>query len=339
MAERAKVSVATVSRVLNKPDLVDPETKSKVRSAMQQLDFQPNAMARGLSAVKTNTIGVLVPNIRDFFFSELYAGIDREASAQGLKVLLSEEKSSPNLGVEGFTFLKQHQVDGIIFSSELVDEDYDAVLERIGVPVVLVLTESNGRIKLPAYKTDEVRAVFDLVAYLVSRGHKRIGLIGASEDVFASNLRIEGYCQALSYYGLEYDERLLATGDFRFESGYTAMQSFLANREQCPLTAVCAISDEMAIGAMRCLYDNGLNVPDDMSVVGFDNLRMSKMVMPGLTTVAQPFEEIGAQAVKSVVQMSQRAPSEWPTGIHYMPHYLVERNSVGTIATVGSKGV
>ena len=333
VADRAGVSAATVSRVMNKPDLVDSETKSRVRSVMESLNFQPNAIARGLSANQTNTIGLLVPAIQDFFFDELYSGIEMETRAHGMKVLLYDAQHSRRRALEGFTFLRQHQVDGIIFTSQLVDEDYDAVLERLGIPVVLTLTEGLGRLPIPSYKTDEVKAMFDVVSYLITRGHRRIGMItGLSEEDATGHVRLEGYKNSLRHYGIPVRESFIEHGDYRFDSGYAAMQRLLMCQADNRITAVCAISDEMAIGAMHCLHDHGLGVPDDMSVIGFDDLRISRMVMPKLTTVAQPFVDIGSYAVRAILQMTKEPSLPKPAGVHYLPHHLVERASVRTVA-------
>src|SRR5579875_3826818 len=135
VAERAGVSPATVSRVLNKPELVEPDTKQRVREAMEALDFQPNAIARGLSSKQIDTLGLVIPGINNFFFTELYRGIERASRENGMKVLLFDSQHSRHRALEGFTFLKQHQVGGIIFTSKLVTEDYDPVIERLDIPV------------------------------------------------------------------------------------------------------------------------------------------------------------------------------------------------------------
>jgi LacI family transcriptional regulator len=332
VAKHAGVSAATVSRVLNKPDMVDPETKARVRQAMETLNFQPNAIARGLSSQRMDTIGVVVPGINDLFFDELYRGIERETRHNNMKVLLFDTQHDRHRAQEGFVFLKQHQVGGIIFTSRLVDENYDPVISRLGIPIVLALTEATGKTPLPAYKVDDVKAVFDAVSYLVSRGHRRIGMIsGELLGDRTSELRLQGFKAGLSHYGIPYREGIVEAGDYRFEGGYTAMRKLLERQEENRLTAIFAASDEMAIGAMRCLYDNGLRVPDDISVVGFDDLSVARMVMPSLTTVAQPFVTIGEQVVRCLLQMIHSRGEYSPTGTYYLPHTLVERESVRAI--------
>ena len=154
--------------------MVDPETKERVRQAMEELNFHPNAIARGLSSHRIDTIGVIVPGINDLFFDELYRGIERESRENNMKVLLFDTQHDRFRVQEGLVFLKQHQVGGIIFTSKLVDEDYDPVIARLGIPIVLALTEAAGKTPLPGFKVDDVKAEFDAVAYYVSGGHRRM---------------------------------------------------------------------------------------------------------------------------------------------------------------------
>jgi LacI family transcriptional regulator len=331
VAAKAGVSVATVSRVLNDPELVGQDTKERVLQAIQELDFHPNAMARGLSTQKTNTIGLIVTGITGFFFNELYQGIERAARLQGMKVLLFDSEHSERRALDGFTFLQQHQVGGIIFTSRLVSDDYYAVISRLGIPVVLALTTTSTSLPLSAFKVDDVRACFDAVAYLVSRGHRKIGMIsGPMDDEVAGVPRLLGFQAGLRHYHLPYSDNQVEYGNFRFEHGYDAMGRLLDRQPDNHLTAVLAASDEMAIGAIRCLNDRGLRVPEDISVMGYDDLQIARMVAPKLTTIAQPFDEIGEQAVNSLID-SIRGESKSPGGVYYLPHRIVERESVGTV--------
>jgi LacI family transcriptional regulator len=333
VARRAGVSPATVSRVLNRPELVEERTRERVRKAMEELDFHPSAIARGLSVRRTDTIGLIVPGITDLFFNELYDGIEQAATRHGRKVLLYNTEHSAHRALDAFTFLKQHEVEGILFTSELVDEDFDPVLDRLRIPVVLALTEATTKTPLPAYKVDERRAVFDAIAYLVARGHRRIGFIGARlPREITGQQRYEGYLQAVRHFGLETGEAFVEFGNYRMESGYTAMQRLLERQSELQLTAVAAVSDEMAIGAIRCLNDRGHRVPDDISVIGFDDLRVTAMMTPRLTTVAQPFREIGARAVERLIELIEQPETRMAQhGVYYLPHQIVERESVRPI--------
>ncbi|EJY54670.1 transcriptional regulator, LacI family [Alicyclobacillus hesperidum URH17-3-68] len=334
VAKAAGVSTATVSRVLNKPDMVDPETMERVRAAMERMAYQPSAIARGLSAKRSDTLGLIVPGITDFFFNELYKGIDRASQQNGMKVLLYDSEHSRERALDGFSILGGYQVSGIIFTSKLVTEDYDPILQRVGIPVVLTLTQSEARTPLPSFRIDEVRAMFDVVAFLVTRGHQRIGMIaGRQWDDKTGELRLEGYRKGLRHFGIEYNEELVEYGQYRFDDGYQAMQRLLEKQPNFHMTALCTASDEMALGAIRCLNDNGLHVPEDISVVGFDDLPLARMITPRLTTVAQPFAEIGEAAVSWLVRAVGREPSPSEIGDYLLPHRLVERESVRALGS------
>lgn len=328
----AGVSKSTVSRVLNRPELVDEVKRKNVRDAMDQLEFHPNAIARGLSIQKTHTIGLVIPGINDLFFTELYRGIERASRENGMKVLLFDSQHSKHRALDGFTFLQQHQVEGIIFTSKSIDEDYDPVLQRIGIPVVLALAESSAKTPLSAFKVDDVRAMFDAVAYLVARGHRRIGMIsGEIENDAAGALRLQGYRAGLMHDHINFREDYVEGGNYRFDGGYMAMKRLLERQKENQLTAICAASDEMAIGAMRCLHDHGIHVPGDISIIGFDDLSIASMVTPSLTTIAQPFSSIGERVVETLLQIIRDDGDPPLSGTYYLPHQIVERESVAHI--------
>ena len=329
VANAAGVSPATVSRVLNAPELVGDETKMKVQQAIEELGFIPNAIARGLSVQKTNTIGLLVPGIADFFFNELYVGIEEVARNHGMKILLFDSQHSLNRAQEGFTFLKQHQVDGIIFTSRPITSDYDAILSRLEIPVVLVLTQSFGTFPLKSFRVDDVKASYDAVSYLISRGHQRIGMIsGPTSDIVAGKSRLLGYKSALQQNQIPINDDWIVYAGFRFEDGYHAMARLLEKQKGNKLTAVFTAADEIALGAMRCLHDRGVKVPEDISVMGFDDLRISHMSSPTLTTIAQPFKQIGELAISHLLKCMEDSSTSIDNGIHYVPHNIVERESV-----------
>ncbi len=331
VAEHAGVSVPTVSRVLNSPELVNPLTRVKVLEAVASLDYYPNGHARGLRLQHATAVGVLVPKLDDFFFSRLYRGIYDAALKQGLTVLLYDAQSDPQRIIGGFSTLKRQQSSGIIFCSVSFPAHYSTLTARLGIPVVLALTESEQH-DMPAFKVDDVRAAFDAVAYLITRGHRSIGVIaGPLDDPVAGAARFQGYQLALAHYRLPFSDEHAAHGEFRYEHGYAAMKELLTYRVNTHITAVFAASDEMAIGAMRCIHDHGLRVPDDISVIGFDDIVIANMITPKLTTIAQPLEEIGKMAVQSLVSiLSEGPPSDLRT--HYIPHSLVPRESVRSLS-------
>ena len=328
IAEAAGVSVPTVSRVLNCPERVRPETRERVLHAVRSLNFYPNESARRLRWNDSRTIGAIFPQIRDFFFSEIYKGMYDAASAAGVNLLLYDAQSDGERLIAGFDSLKRRQCRGILFSSQHVSAELARAMADAKLPVVLVLTEGGG---VPAFKVDEAGAAADAVAHLAARGHRAIAMIsGPVEDPIAGLGRLNGYRRALRRLGLPARREWIAHGNFRFEHGYLAMRELLARRRAADgFTAVFAASDEMALGAMRCLHESGLRVPDDISVIGFDNVRAADMVTPKLTTVAQPFEDIGAQAVRRLLDPPGEGAAKERTQTVYLPHRIVERESVG----------
>ncbi|QQE78719.1 LacI family DNA-binding transcriptional regulator [Alicyclobacillus sp. SO9] len=332
VAKEAGVSISTVSRVVNAPEGVRDETKRRVLDAMEKLDYRPNAVARSLSSKRTRTLGLIVPNVSDFFVSELYKGVNRAATSRGMKVILYDSDSNQSRVVLGVEFMKEHRVDGIIVSSDYIPSAHDNMLKRLKIPVVLTLTESPSA-ELPSFKTDDVGAAFDTVKYLVSRGHTKIAMIsGHLKDEVSGKSRFNGYQMALKHFNINYDERLVAYGDWRYQHGYAAMTDLLANRAEVKFTAVFAASDEMAVGAMRCLYDNNLRVPEDISVVGFDDIAMADMVTPKLTTVRQSFEQIGSEAVHYIIDLLEGKSRPANGGSHYIPYQVIGRESVTVIS-------
>jgi LacI family transcriptional regulator len=329
VAEYAGVSISTVSRVLNSPDKVSPETRERVMKAVRALNYHPNEVARKLSSKKPQSIGLLVPYISSLFVGELYKGVSTAAWERGLNVLLHDSSKGTK---EGLIFLKQHNVDGIVLASSYISEEYKQIVSWLGIPVVLVLTESPHT-PSAAFKVDDVQAAYDAVKYLIARGHRRIAMIsGPLTDLVSGRSRFNGYRKALEHYGLPYLEQQVACGDYRYDHGYAAMNELLAHRESTRFTAVFAASDEMAIGAIRCIEDHGLRVPDDISVMGYDNLSIADMVKPKLTTIAQPFERIGADAVHFLVDVLE---GERPnSGVRYLPHQIIGRESVKEISSL-----
>ncbi|NJJ41946.1 LacI family DNA-binding transcriptional regulator [Paenibacillus apii] len=337
IADYVGLSIATVSRALNKPAMVNAETRERVMQAAKKLNYFDPAKTRQANLKnKKISLGVIIPYITSFFFGELFSGISRVAQENHIDLILYELKSS-KMNEEGlaeaFSFVQRHLVDGIILTSFHLPAKYDELIDTLQIPVVLLL-DSHESGKLPTYKVDDIRASFEAVSYLVSRGHRNIGMISAlltDQHDRGEQLRLKGYKQAVDFYGLPFSEALVAYGDMRFEDGYTAMKELLGNREETGLTAVFAASDEMAIGAMRCIFDAGLKVPEDISVIGFDNLSVSRITMPKLTTIEQPFGEIGAEGVKHMIRWFTEGGQIPEKGQFYLPYKIIERESVAEI--------
>ncbi|WP_052702718.1 LacI family DNA-binding transcriptional regulator [Paenibacillus beijingensis] len=330
VAKHAGISIATVSRALNNPDKVSTETRERVMEAVRQLEYYPNEKAKLLSSkTKEISVGIIIPYISSYYFGELYKGISRTAKAQNVRIVLHElhDESGEQSLMDALTFCKQQGVSGILLSSQFVEKDYDLAISRLKLPVVLVLAHHESAM-LPAFKIDDIKASFDAVSYLVTRGHKRIGIIsGSLSNPVVGEPRYIGAKNAIDFYQLPFHDKQLVSGGIRFEDGYKAMNELLAARDITGITAVFTATDELAFGAMKRVRDAGLRVPEDISVIGFDNLSISGMFSPGLTTVSQPFADIGVEGVNHLIQAIKN-PAEMKPGTYYLPYNIVERESV-----------
>lgn len=323
VARRAGVSTATVSRVLNAAEIVSDDTRVKVEQAIKDLGYRYNALARSLKTQATVLLGHIVPSIAGPVSPILARAVEDEARTFGYNVILcnsydSAEKERANIDV-----LLERRVDGIIFSSPMLPEHLRMVRDR-GVPLVII--ERRAEITgFPFVEPNNYEAARDAVRYLISLGHKRIGLILGLKNAMLTEQRRQGYEDALRDAGLRVDPDLIADGNYGRQSGYDAMQKLL--KVDPRPTAVFAANDAMAIGAMQAARHAGLETPRDMSFVGFDDTS-AELAIPQLTTVHQPLYEIGSLAAKMVIAHVRSEPEKYPSE-NIMACHLEVRESTG----------
>lgn len=325
VAKLSGVSISTVSRVLNNPELVVQDKREKVQEAIRQLHYSPNALARGLIHKRTKTLGVLIPDISNLFYAEVLRGMEDAAHESGNNLIICNTDKHKNRMISSLNMLNEKQIDGIIFTSEPVYSDSYEVLQQLNIPFVLAATHSL-KYEIPSVKVDEEQAAFDAAEYLIKKGHTRIGMIsGSALDPISGLPRLRGFIRAFQTYELDFDfERSIEHAKVHYEDSYEAMKRLY--RKNPDITAVFASSDERAIGAISYLHENQIKVPGQISVIGFDNTRMAGMCYPKLTTVAQPLYQIGYKAVRKLDQLIKgETIDELRT---YMPHRVIERDSV-----------
>lgn len=320
VARLAGVSVATVSRILNGLSGYTEETKRRVLGVIDELGFKRNALASGLVSRKTHTIGVLLPSVSGRFATLLLHGIEDTAHRLGYSVIVCNTDNDGKRTMEYLQVLGEKQVEGIIYASEWVRDEYGREFERMGIPVVLVSTMST-KFRLPYVKVDDRAAAYHATQFLIQKGHVGLGMIaGTQTDPIAGIPRVDGFRQALVDAGLEADDGLIAYGDFGFRSGITAM-SGLADRLP-GLTAIFAASDEMAVGALSWCHEHHVLVPEQLSIIGYDDTQDAEMAIPPLTTIRQPIREMGEAAARMLLDRKRGADSV------VMPFTIVERESV-----------
>lgn len=330
VARAANVAASTVSRVLNKTNSIihiSEQTRQQVLKAAESLGYQSNFLARSLRLQKTQTVGVVVADIRDPFFSEVIAGIEQSAAHLGYFYLLSSVEHNPHRETLYVDIFRLKHVDGILIAgtTNLLDDPTIEELLDAKVPVVLVGREFYDR-RVPCVTVDNVAGGRLAVQHLLGLGHVQIGHITGGSNKLNSQYRLEGYKLALANGGVGYDSSLVVEGGARTEDGYYAMQKLLQRNN--PPTAVFCFNDCCAMGALKAIRETGLSVPGDVSLVGFDNLDFCEYMVPPLTTIHQPRFEMGYQAMQLFVSMAQNKQTE---NIKVLQLELIVRSSTQSI--------
>ncbi|MDQ0202061.1 LacI family DNA-binding transcriptional regulator [Neobacillus ginsengisoli] len=324
VARKANVSIATVSRILNNKTGFSEKTKKKVLRVIEELGYQPNALARGLINKNTQTIGVLIPTVSNMFASEILSGIEKHANDLGYSVIVCNTGSIGKRTIDYLQVLSEKRVDGVIIVSEFIYDDYHKILNDMDIPVVLVSTISL-EFPIPYVKVDDRHAAFTATNYLIKKGHTKIAMIaGDAKDPLAGKPRIEGFKSALLSSGLQINEDyIIDCQTFSHEDGIKAMEEIL--QKQLDITAIFASSDELAVGAMSVAYRNGIKIPDQLSIIGYDNTKLAEMIIPSLTTVAQPLFDMGVVAATMLFEIKETGEV---IQSRIMSHEIVERETV-----------
>lgn len=298
VAKIANVSVATVSRVINGSKPVSEEVKERVLKVIEEMSFKPNLMARGLAKKKSNMIGVIITDITNVYFGELVAAIEKTANFYNYSTILCSSHIDENKEIENFNLLKEKGVDGIIFTlHKKVQQRVLDFIENTDIPTISLDKYCKGTVSI---SVDNYKEMYHMTKYLISIGHRNIGYLGGDSAIDTTgNLRYEGHRKALSEANINLKPSMFVDGDFTIESGYNACEKLLMFNDQ--ISAIVCVCDEMAFGAINCLIDKGLRVPEDISVTGFDDILLCKFTRPRLTTVHQPITEIGELATKTLI--------------------------------------
>ncbi|SEN46586.1 LacI family DNA-binding transcriptional regulator [Lihuaxuella thermophila] len=323
VARLAGVSVATVSRVLAGSAHVSRETREKVLRAMADLDYKPNLLARNLRKMESKTIVVVIPDISNPFFSDVIRGIQHVAKEHGYHVLLGDTQNDVDAEWDFIEMIKERAADGVILVTARTSPE--KIMEMAQeVPLVMACEYIQGA-ELPMVTIDNVISAKRVVDHLAALGHRRIGFIAGPLHVIISRDRLQGFVLGLREHGLEQDSSLIVEGDFSIPSGYDQAVRLLQLPE--PPTAIFASNDEMAIGAVKAVKQMGLKVPQDVAVVGFDDIPMATVIEPALTTICQPKFEIGKKAMEILLQLIQQ--SNRSHGHLKLPEKLIVRDSCG----------
>ena len=327
VANLAGVSIKTVSNVINDYQYLKPETKRRVQDAIDTLGYRPNLSARGLRSGRTGVISLIIPDLRNAYFAELADEVMRAADAKGLSVIIEQSNGDRERELGLLTGPRTSMIDGILYSVLGLEEDDAHLLERIETPMVLL----GERIfhgptdHVTMRNSESTKAATE---YLLAQGRTRIVAFGAhrGEVIGSAGLRLDGYREALAEAGVPYDEALISEvgGWYRLE-GARAMQKLLASGVK--FDGVVAFSDVIALGAMRVMQESGIRIPEDVAVIGFDDIDETRYTLPTLSTIDPGRAEIARVAVDYLQERIAQGGRAIPPREYFADFRVVERES------------
>jgi len=326
VAEHAGVSRATVSRVLNNNPNVADDLRTRVLESVHLLGYQPNRAARRLRASGvSDVLGLIISDIENPFFISVVRGVEDAAYASRMSVVLCNTDEDPIKQRIYLRVMQAERVAGLIISPTNVNEDFTE-LKQLGIPVIL-LDRQTDKFETDAVVIDNVGGAYLAVKHLIELGYERIGTIGGALHLTTGRERYEGYRKALNAAGVKIDERLIKVGNFKTESGYALTKEFLASPQ--PPRAIFVANNLMTLGTLRALRENNVRVPDEMALVGFDDMPWSSELCPPLTAVSQPAYELGKETVQLLLR--RLADPDAPIRTVTLQPRLVVRESCGAM--------
>lgn len=308
IARLCDVSITTVSRVLNnKTESIGAQTVKKVQQKIDELGFRPNLIARSMITRQSHTVGLVIPDIRNPFFSEFARGVEDHMNNQGYGVFLCNTDSSLEKENQYLDLLQGKLTDGIIFTTQnkLETSKYFGDFIKNQFPIVLMERYLEGNADIPGIYVDNKGGAADLCRFIISRGHQNIACITGPLQTTNARLRLEGYKEALLEAGIKINEQIIIEGNYRYGSGRDGMKNLLDNNKS-KFTAVFACNDMMAFGAYETLEEYGLKVPDDISLAGFDNIPFPKVFKPQITTVNLPAYNMGEKSAEMLMKIIRK---------------------------------
>jgi LacI family repressor for deo operon, udp, cdd, tsx, nupC, and nupG len=329
VARRAGVSTATVSRVLSQPDVVAPDTRRRVLRAVEHLGYTPNSAAQNLRTLRTGKLLVTVPDISNPFFSLILQGIEDAAQRNGYAVLLGDTQHDAEREERYALMLKRKEADGLIFLGHRLPMEAAAIVSAVAPRCAPIVNgcEFSPRLSIPSVHIDNARAAYEGMDHLYGLGHRRIGIVTGPLVSPLSRDRLEGATSRAKEAGAERDF-VVMHGDFSIESGTVAAERLLGRRDTP--TAIFCFNDEMAMGVIEVARRWGLRVPEELSVVGFDDIRFARHMDPPLTTIAQPMRAIGEGTVRLLLEILADGDAV-PESVT-LAHTLVVRGSTAPVS-------
>lgn len=326
LAARAKVHPSTISRIVNQdPRLrVAPATRARIEALLRETEYRPNGVARGLKLRQTLVLAVVIPDIANPFFGALFRGIEDGAAPRGYQVLLCNTDGSPDRQRAHLHSLIARRVDGVILASTFLKDPAVRWLRHQRIPYVLVNRFSEEGLD-PFVGSDDVTGARLATQHLIGLGHVRIGHLAGQSTISTGVLRRRGFQTAMTEAGLSTAPELQVESGFVEEGGIRGMEKLLALRE--PPTAVFAVTDAVAVGAYGVVVRSGLRIPEDVAIVGYNDIPLAGRLIPGLTTVHVPIHEVGSAAARLLLEQIEGGQAK-PRRVVYTPQLVVRGSTV-----------
>ena len=302
VAREASVSMATVSRVVNGNPNVKPATRKKVLEVIDRLDYRPNAVARGLASKKTTTVGVIIPDVTNMFFSSLARGIDDVATMYKYNIILANSDENSQKEVQVLNTLLAKQVDGLIYMGHVITDEVRAEFSRSKTPIVLAGSIDPDE-QVGSVNIDYVEAVKAATTQLIQDGNKQVALVtGSLKQPINGEFRLKGYKAALNEAGLAYDDSLVFETEYSYNAGLKTFKQL----QKAGATAAVVGDDELAVGILDGAIDAGVSVPDQFELITSNNTKLTEMARPQITSIDQPLYDIGAVAMRLLTKMMNK---------------------------------
>jgi LacI family repressor for deo operon, udp, cdd, tsx, nupC, and nupG len=328
IAKSAGVSIATVSHAFRNPDRVNDKTREKVLAAAKKVGYTPNSHAVGLRTARSGNIVVIMPDVADSYNAEIIKGIDTVAHSREYSVLLGDSRGSAERECEFAKMVWSRQADGIILMSHRFPFDLplDTPIEEL--PPIVNGSEHTGHPGILSVSIDDKQGGKDATNHLIELGHREIAVISGESESSSTQLRLEGFYEAMQEAGIPVNEQLMISGKYQAEIGEAAATELLTRKIRP--TAIFCFSDELALGCIHRLQHAGFSVPEDISVIGFDDIPFARYFAPSLTTIAQPTEAIGRACATLLLDLIEGMR---PKNSHFtLPHTLIVRSSTRQLA-------
>ncbi len=298
------VSKATVSRVINNiPQGVGPETREKVLKTIRELNYRPNALARSVATSKSGTIGLIIPDVSNFFYPKIIRGVTDYMDSCGYSVIVANSDYDPEREAQQLLRLVDRRVDGILLCSGVSNRDFLADFRRHNIPLALLGRNFDNSLSDASITGDNVRGGYKSASYLISHGSRRVVYVEGNPDIAGSRQRLEGYRQAHREYGLPVREEYILSGEYSIEFGRDAVDALLEKGVE--FDAIMTGSDLIAIGIVSQLIRRGIRVPEDVEVIGFDNIELTTVFTPNLSTISKPHYRMAQHIAEQLVRIIQ----------------------------------